>query len=434
MKKRRWLLMICMCAVITLLCGLFSCNVKVYADEDSDVLGYVVPKGLFEDGKMYVAISSVYGSATQGTEFYNNGKIYSNMFKVAGIKNLNLSGNWQISSISDLKYLDLSEIEVLDLSFNNLSGEIDLTSFTALKRVNLSNNKISGIKITGLTQLEEIVLNNHEISKINLQNFNGNKVDLSSNKLSSITDITLPTKAGVNIDLVNNNITDVTNTTMSGTLLNLGVQTDKNDSSKVVLYKLQNGNIKAIIKGENFQKTSLDLTGECETITLVPGSYTIEYRYVADDSKVYVNNEIYTIDTVWKSGYKDKTVSTKPTVPTYIITVKGKSQTSTIIHNEAELKVNAVESGEIFISYNGTDWQKHDGGTIKLDKKSQTIYIKTTQNNIDSDIVTIPVIYQKEAISGWLTIIFILLFLAGFFGVYWLAKTYWIDKGPRVQE
>lgn len=435
MKKRRWLLMICICTVITLLCGLFSCNIKVYAaDEDSEVLGYVVPKGLFEDGKMYVAICSVYGNATQGTEFYNNGKVYSNMFKVAGIKKLDLSGSWQISSTADLRYLDLSEIEVLDLSFNNLSGEIDLTAFTSLKRVNLSNNKITGVKITGLTQLEEIVLNNNEISTINLQDFKGNKVDLSNNKLTSIANITLPTKTGVEIDLVNNSITDVTTTVVSGSVLNLGVQTDKNDSSKIVLYKLQNGDIKVIIKGENFEKSSLDLTGECETIILAPGSYTIEYRYVADDSKVYVAGEIYTIDTVWKSGYKDRTVNTKPEAPTYVITVKGKTQTSTTIHNEGELKINMVDSGEVFISYNGTDWQKYDGGTIKLDKKNQTIYVKTVQNNVDSDVVAIPIVYQKEAISGWLTIIFVLLFLAGFFGAYWLAKKYWIDKGPSIQE
>ena len=148
--------------ILTLLiCGLFfgfSRN-PVLAEEDSETLGYVIPSGLFEDVNLYNALATEYSNnKPAGEEYDNNGKLYEDMFKVAGITTLDLSGTWEISSISDLGYFDLTEVQELDLSFNELTGNIDLTDFTALPKVNITNKEITGITIKGHDNLNYILL------------------------------------------------------------------------------------------------------------------------------------------------------------------------------------------------------------------------------------------------------------------------------------
>ena len=434
--------------ILTLLiCCLFFgfSNTAVFAEEeDSDTLGYVIPSGLFEDVNLYTALATEYNNnKPAGEEYENNGKLYEDMFKVAGITTLDLSGTWEITSISDLGYFDLTEIHELDLSFNELTGNIDLTDFTSLQRVNISNNEITGITTTGLENLDEIILSNNSMCCIDLSLFNGTSVDLAMNKFTSISCIILPedtSAVSFTVSLINNNITDATDISDGGVLFNLGVQgIDRGITSEstgdISFYKIENTDIKAVITGEEVTYSSMDYTEDIASVTLTPGTYTLQYLYVVDDSPVWVGGQIYAYDNVWKTGYKPVTFIVRPESPTYMFYVDGTAVESlTKISDEnIEVEVYTTEGTESFISADGVNWTEYDEKVV-LENKTQRIYLKSIQNGIESEVVILNLVYEKEAIPVGLTILYILLFLAGLTGAGFLVKKYVIDRVPTSKE
>ncbi len=418
----------------------------MHADEvdPHPTLGYVIPKGLFTDEKIYLAMLSDYNlKRPDGADYQNNGKLYENMYQAAGIKVLNLSGNWGITSIEDLSYFDFSEIEELNLSFNNLSGEIDLTKFTSLKKLNISNNKITGLKITGLSALTHIIANNNEISAVDLRGFRGSVVDLGMNKFTSLSDISLPSNTeslSYTVNLVNNNITTATTTINGGVAFNLGVQGIKQGTNSICdgeikFYSMKDATIKAIVSGNGQTYSSIAYTDDVKAIALQPGKYTLKYVYVADDSDIWTGSEIYNTDTVWKTGYKPIDFVVRPETPTCKFFINGNERDSLLkIEKGTEIQINVAEGTTVYISSDGENWTAYDGGKIAVEMKTQTIYAKATQNEVDSELLSIHLVYEKEGIPIWLSIIFIALFVAGLIGAYYLVKKYIIDRGPSVQE
>jgi len=445
--KRKTVFLITALNLALLLCCFFICvsSSSVFAEEadPNPTLGYVIPSGLFEDVNLYNALATEYSNnKPAGEEYDNNGKLYEDMFKVAGITTLDLSGTWEISSIADLGYFDLTEVQELDLSFNNLTGNIDLTGFTALQRVNISNNDILGITITNLDDLDEVILNNNRICNIDLCSFSGSSVDLAMNNFTSMSCIVLPEDTSVvsfTVNLVNNNITDAIDVSDGGVLFNLGAQGISRglipESNETIFYKMQNTDIKAVIAGEGVTYSSTDYTEDVTSINLTPGIYTLQYLYTTDDSSVWVDGQIYNFDTVWKTGYKPVDFIVRPDSPTYIFYVDGTAVNSlTKISDEnIELEVEIAQGIETFTSTDGINWTDYDGKVV-LENKSQTIYLKTSQNGIDSQVVTLNLVYEKDAIPVGLTIIYILLFLAGLAGAGVLVKKYIIDKAPNHKE
>ncbi len=91
-----------------------------------------------------------------------------------------------------LRYLNLSEDEGSDLK---LSGEIDVTMFTALETLKIDyNRKITGVRTTGVTTLKELSLDETAVTVLDVRtNVNLEKLYLCITKITSL-DVTKNTK------------------------------------------------------------------------------------------------------------------------------------------------------------------------------------------------------------------------------------------------
>lgn len=59
-------------------------------------------------------------------------------------------------------------VESIDLSFKNLSGELDLSGFTSLKSLDLSGNEITGVTLSNCSSLEEIDCSFNKLTSLDL--------------------------------------------------------------------------------------------------------------------------------------------------------------------------------------------------------------------------------------------------------------------------
>ncbi|MGN1123779.1 MAG: hypothetical protein ACI4RR_05490 [Eubacterium sp.] len=59
-------------------------------------------------------------------------------------------------------------VESIDLSFKNLSGELDLSGFSSLKSLDLSGNEITGVTLTNCSSLEEIDCSFNKLNSLDL--------------------------------------------------------------------------------------------------------------------------------------------------------------------------------------------------------------------------------------------------------------------------
>ncbi|KFK32549.1 hypothetical protein AALP_AA6G257300 [Arabis alpina] len=102
---------------------------------------------------------------------------------------LDLSNNNLIGNISAW---DMPQLEMLNLEMNNLSGELpDLSRSKRLKKLDLSGNNFSGVVTLGLTTLRELM-----------------DLDLSENEITGVIPSELSScKNLVNLDLSHNNLT-----------------------------------------------------------------------------------------------------------------------------------------------------------------------------------------------------------------------------------
>lgn len=91
-----------------------------------------------------------------------------------------------------LKTLNLSEDEGTDF---NVSGEIDVTMFTALEKLRLDyNHNVTGVKTTGVTTLKELTLEGTKVSSLDVTtNVNLEMLYISSTPISSL-DVSKNTK------------------------------------------------------------------------------------------------------------------------------------------------------------------------------------------------------------------------------------------------
>ena len=89
------------------------------------------------------------------------------------LTDLNLSGQIYLqyldcsnNLISGINLNNCSGITGLYMQNNRISGNLDLTSFSNLKTVNISGNSLEAVNVTGLNKLENFIANNNLITGV----------------------------------------------------------------------------------------------------------------------------------------------------------------------------------------------------------------------------------------------------------------------------
>ncbi|MBO7508033.1 MAG: leucine-rich repeat domain-containing protein, partial [Clostridia bacterium] len=131
---------------------------------------------------------------------------------------LDLTGR-QIEDITNLKYMDLSMFDEIDLSYNEIEFlDNELSAVPNLKSLNLCGNKLDSFDYTQLHQncysqnLIELNLSNNKLSYCNLKQIANNAcvIDISLNSLTD-SKLTLPENENIVVHL-SHNIIDQPNT------------------------------------------------------------------------------------------------------------------------------------------------------------------------------------------------------------------------------
>ncbi len=429
---------------------------KIYAIEESKLSaledgpdGNIIPKDLFADANLYNALVSFFYTI-EGKPLDQDGKrqLWTKMFDNHDISSLRLQ-NQKITSLADLRWFECEKITEVNLSFNKIAGEVDLTIFPKLEKVALTGNNISGVKIEGLQALDVLFINDNNIKSIDLSEFTGSYVDVSVNALSTFADVVLPEESVTRLDVVllSNNITDASEEELVGLtekniLVDLGLQGIKQDITKgasVAFYNFVRDNISVVLSSSSLDEDIvMSVNDDYKTLVqLEPGNYTVSYRYIDDAAtKVYVGSAALTdltIDGKWKVSYKDNSLKVLPVAPTVAFIVDGKSvEKLTNVTNNTKVVISS-EQGVCYVSIGNTsNWQLVTEA-ILLEQKVQTIYVKVVVNDVDSEIVSFITPYHKEPMASWLLIILILLFVAFFIGGLFLVKIFVLDR-PNRQE
>ena len=130
--------------------------------------------------------------------------------KLTALESLNLSRN-RISNIAPLS--NLTKLEVLDLSLNKVHDISAVAKLTLLKELNLASNQINDISpLKGLVDLTRLILDSNYIKVIqDLESLTDLKeLSLADNEIQDVSP--LATMAGLEqLDLSNNKIEDISN-------------------------------------------------------------------------------------------------------------------------------------------------------------------------------------------------------------------------------
>lgn len=124
----------------------------------------------------FIGLRSIYWQIDSSlTSVPEDGSLDSSPTNVSKGCSLDLSSNSKLESINcincridKIKFPETETIETINLSSNNLSGELDLSSFKNLKKVNLDFNNLTGLTIANENNITELNI----VSNEGLKNFN----------------------------------------------------------------------------------------------------------------------------------------------------------------------------------------------------------------------------------------------------------------------
>jgi len=154
-------------------------------------------EGLINDTRKNFSFQAPFKPKNHRIEINENRRYFlrcllNRKFKVQDAKLISLKG-LGLKYIPSLRnVIDLSEVEVLDLSWNNITKIENLGDYPKLKILNLSHNLLTKIEnLTYLPQLEKIYLNSNLIQKIeNLEELRSLRfLFLGDNQIADLADI-----------------------------------------------------------------------------------------------------------------------------------------------------------------------------------------------------------------------------------------------------
>lgn len=307
-------------------------------------------------------------------------------------------------------------ITTLNISNNNLSGELDVTYFQKLTNLNIANNNYTNVKFA-TTQESDCYL------------------DYRNNKISNYGNLTLPEYADTKLILFGNPLKDVKegdvkqNISLEIGLLNLGDELNSSTYIKYIAFDILPIDVKIYTKTTN-----------TETNEVVFEEYNYNPQNLTNFMfKLGANN--YKIDFVDRDADEvltSKEVTVTPPIAQFNFVIKGKDKGDYYtekITNKAYIYFNVVmENGEpkrdsdgnlVLINENITVYYRYsnigdwiEGNVCDLTKRNGTygLNFKTVENGIDSQVrqIQVQVSYNKfiPDIGLVIIIILIMIFLA----------------------
>lgn len=377
------------------------------------------------------------------TESFNNSKF----------ETLDLSGNGtvytdsniqELSGLTMFKFQHTKTLILSDNSIQIITAEI-LSAFPYLEKLVVSNNILNSIDISGCRNLKTVILDNNLLESFDASALvaKNAEIDLSSNLLDSIHDLTLPSQTveiSTTIKLYNNNISDY-QPLGEGYTTYLGIQglQDKENivqqNQPIVYYKTNNAQqIKIVISSNGEEKYTFvddDFTEFRNEFDIPNGNYEVSYYFIKPDTTIVDSSTRKQISpdgqTFYKYSpadptkdvnsylryYKYREFSVLPTKPTFVFLVDGETYEFgelSKIKKESTILVSADEDAKVYYRTSAnSEWVEgreipvERGGRYSIDIKAvsadglytseiTTVYITASANLKFPDILLIFVI------------------------------------------
>lgn len=355
---------------------------------------------------------------------YSGDSVYSTMFK--DITEINIQ-NKNISSLSGLEHLVLTNLEKLNLANNSITT-ISKNIFTytthKLTYVNFANNKISNCDLTTLTRLSYVNLSSNQLTSIDLSNIvtSSLNINLANNYFTSINNIKIPTRVeSIRLNIISNDIIDLTEDhfNLSKLTMNVGVQGIKGKvnidktittSNQITFYKtnIEDCSIE-IYKMEELNDVLVetikdgDITENSITRKFGVGKYYYVYKINGEDVYNKLDYE--------KAYFTSEKFNVIPSDPTYVFEYKGQQyDTLNKVTGTVKVLLATEDDATIYYSINGGGWVKGNE-VVCSDGGNYTIRIKSVVGDIESNQVTVLVKTSLNAIiPDALMLVLILMF------------------------
>ena len=394
--------------------------------------GVKVTRSNMPDQNLYTALLDIYGkhyADTHEGEEYLGDAIYTDMFKEIEIINIDKTGT---ASLVGMERLELDNLTTFSANINELTvfdgTWFRYTNADKFKTLSLAGNQLSKIDLSAYPRLTKIDLSSNKISSIDLSTIEGKtagttiEINLANNKVSSIADILLPSKriSHISLNIINNNITDINESYFSSFYtMQIGIQgfvgqetlTKIDTANPLKVYKTGIGGLyieiwrtDGAVEDELITTISdADITEEFKTISLPVGEY--EYRYMVGGEGAFSRSDhtrLYLTDA--KFGVI-------PQKATYYFTYKGEDyETLGKVTGKVTVTLETQEEGaKIIYSVNGSDWV--EGNVVECDKGgSYSIKVKTVVNGVESEEESIWVRTSLNLyVSDWLMLVLLIL-------------------------
>ena len=398
-------------------------SLSVLADEDDEEVSldknvHIENDGTIFEPNLWRALKRFYNNAVVDEDDKVDDYFTIELFKNPNftLTALNLSGK-SIEDISNLKYMDLTMFEEIDLSYNQIENIADeLSTMPNLKKINLCGNKITEFDCTKLHQscysqnLIELNLSNNNISICNLKEILQGEIDISLNNITD-SNLTLPENTDVVVYL-SHNVID--NPNEDNANLHYGFQGVKPNQKYVIGKKIHFYGYETFdeigifsLSVENPEDENPVIT---ETLikTLEKGH---DYEFGIGYYKIkWTNNETdnpYLADII---------IYISPKAPSVKMLKNGQelSDVDYKLTEKATIKIYGEEGAKTYYSING---QAYIEGTEFEINNVGINYILITQviDGYQSEVLTLYITYNPPNTRGWIvliagTAIFVLLF------------------------
>jgi len=185
-------------------------------------------------------------------------------------------------------------IEELDISYENLSGKLDLNDFTNLEKLDCSNNKLTELNVGKLNNLEEVCCNHNDLSDIYLGK--GTKkikrIECEDNQISSLNFLnSLDNKALECLNLNSNNLKEEDELEFFSKFENLKeLHVSNKDKKKIIqsIYNRFSGNLEPLKDLSSLGLLCIENTDISGGIEYLPDNLTDFYcaNELRNDAKV----------------------------------------------------------------------------------------------------------------------------------------------------
>ena len=319
--------------------------------------------------------------------------------------------NKSIDSIDNLKYMDLSMFDEVDLSGNSIVDiDDELINITNLTKLDLSKNKLKSFDCLNLNEncysqtLVELNLSENELSKCNLKQIANSDCEIDI-KLNLLTDskLVLPQNENVKVSL-SHNILDNINTENSN--LSYGFQGVKDKGIYVVGKKIHFFGFGEYEQIEIYNLTAENEQEEEPTIieTLVKSlNINEENEYLFSIGYYRIK---WTAEETDDDFLKDITIYVCPKAPIVKMFVNGEEleDIDYKLTQKATIKIVGDEGAKIYYNINNAGYVEGDEFEIN---KVGINYILITQviDGYQSEVLTLYVNYNPPNTMGWIVYI-----------------------------